>query len=70
MSNEMRFIATCKLGLESVVAGELRALGIEVESVSDARIVFRGGFDAMALPVAQDRRTRAYDSGGVYRSHV
>ena len=48
MSNEMRFIATCKLGLESVVAGELRALGIEVESVSDARIVFRGGFDAMA----------------------
>ena len=44
----MRFIATCKLGLESVVADELRALDIEVESVSDAKIVFRGGYDAMA----------------------
>lgn len=38
----MRFIATCKLGLESVVAAELRALGIEVDSVLDARVVFTG----------------------------
>lgn len=44
----MRFTATCKLGLESVVADELRALNIDIESVSDARIVFRGGYDDMA----------------------
>lgn len=44
----MRFIATCKMGLESVVADELRALSIEIESVSDARIVFLGGFYEMA----------------------
>ncbi len=44
----MRFIATCKLGLESVVADELRALDIEIESVNDARIVFTGDQFAMA----------------------
>ena len=44
----MRFIATCKLGLESVVADELRELGIEIESVNDAKIIFCGGYDAMA----------------------
>ena len=44
----MRFIATCKLGLESVAADELRALDIEIESVNDARIVFRGDEFAMA----------------------
>ena len=44
----MRYIATCKMGLESVVSEELRAKGIEIESVSDARIVFRGDGLAMA----------------------
>ena len=44
----MRFIATCKLGLESVVAFELRTLGIEVERALDARVFFTGGYDAMA----------------------
>ena len=44
----MRFIATCKMGLESVVSSELRALGIEIESVSDARIVFLGDYNTMA----------------------
>ena len=44
----MRFIATCKMGLEALVSNELKFLGIEVESVSDARVVFKGGFDAMA----------------------
>ena len=44
----MRFIATCKMGLESVVSGELRSLGIEIESVCDARVVFKGGWLAMA----------------------
>lgn len=44
----MRLIATCKMGLEAVVAGELRRLGIEVERVEDARVIFTGGFDAVA----------------------
>lgn len=38
----MRFIATCKMGLEAVVADELRALDIAIESVSDARVIFTG----------------------------
>lgn len=44
----MRYIATCKLGLESVVAGELRRLSIEVEKVEDARVLFLGGPIEMA----------------------
>ncbi|MBO6061636.1 MAG: class I SAM-dependent RNA methyltransferase, partial [Clostridia bacterium] len=43
-----RFIATCKLGLESVVAEELRSLDIEIESVSDAKVVFCGDHFTMA----------------------
>lgn len=38
--DSMRCIATCKLGLESVVAMELRGLGLEVGAVQDARINF------------------------------
>jgi len=44
----MRFIATCKLGLEAVVSGELKRLGIEVEKVEDARVTFLGDYDVMA----------------------
>lgn len=44
----MRFIATCKMGLESVAADELRALDIAIESVSDAKIVFCGDYFDMA----------------------
>ena len=44
----MRYIATCKLGLESVVAGELRRLSIEVEKIEDARVLFLGGPVEMA----------------------
>ncbi len=36
----MRCIATCKMGLESVVAMELRALALEVDQVEDARVSF------------------------------
>lgn len=43
-----RFIATCKIGLESLVASELRSLEIEVESVLDARVIFKGDWLAMA----------------------
>ena len=44
----MRFIATCKIGLESVVSLELRRLGIEVEKVEDARVLFLGDYRTMA----------------------
>ena len=44
----MRFIATCKMGLESVVSLELKWLGIEVEKVEDARVLFLGGYEDMA----------------------
>ncbi len=44
----MRYIATCKIGLESVVANELRKLEIPIESVSDARVIFTGDYLAMA----------------------
>jgi putative N6-adenine-specific DNA methylase len=44
----MKFIATCKLGLESVVAGELRWLGIEPLRVEDARVLFTGEYSDMA----------------------
>lgn len=44
----MRLIATCKIGLESLVSFELKKLGLEVERTLDARVVFSGGFDAVA----------------------
>lgn len=44
----MRLIATCKLGLEAVTAGELRRLGIQVEEVLDARVYFTGSLNAVA----------------------
>ena len=44
----MRFIATCKIGLESVVSLELRRLDIEVEKVEDARVLFLGDYQTMA----------------------
>lgn len=44
----MKFIATCKLGLESLVTRQLRDLDIEVLETSDARITFSGGAETMA----------------------
>jgi len=44
----MKYIATCKIGLESLVAAELRRLDIKVDAVLDARVQFSGGYDAMA----------------------
>lgn len=43
-----KFIATCKIGLESLTAQELRQLNIEVEQVLDARVIFRADFFEMA----------------------
>ena len=44
----MKFIATCKLGLEALVAAELRRLSIEVVRVEDAHVAFTGGYREMA----------------------
>ncbi|MDO4543182.1 MAG: class I SAM-dependent RNA methyltransferase [Clostridia bacterium] len=44
----MRFIVTCKLGLESTVAFQLKKMNIEVEKTLDARVYFLGGYDTMA----------------------
>lgn len=44
----MIFIATCKLGLEALVAAELRKLNISVLTVEDARVRFEGDYAAMA----------------------
>lgn len=44
----MIFIATCKMGLESVVARELSLLGIENIKKEDARVIFEGDFYTMA----------------------
>lgn len=43
----MNFFATCKLGLESVVARELKLQDIEVVRVSDARVDFCGELNAI-----------------------
>ncbi|HWR23540.1 MAG TPA: class I SAM-dependent RNA methyltransferase [Feifaniaceae bacterium] len=43
----MQYIATCKLGLESVVAMELRAQNIAVDEVLDARVLFSGDDTAL-----------------------
>ena len=43
----MKWIATCKLGLESTVTRQLRDLGLEVEKTEDARVTFTGGYAEM-----------------------
>ncbi|HWS30249.1 MAG TPA: class I SAM-dependent RNA methyltransferase [Clostridia bacterium] len=47
----MRFTATCKLGLEALVAAELRRLSIEVVRVEDAHVLFTGDYLDMARAV-------------------
>lgn len=44
----MKFFATCKIGLESLVSDELRKLGVTVDAVNDARVDFSGSFADMA----------------------
>ena len=44
----MIFQATCKLGVEALVATELRKLGIEPVSVDSAKIRFEGDYLTMA----------------------
>ena len=38
----MKLIATCKLGLESTVAFQLRSMGMENVQAEDARVLFEG----------------------------
>ena len=40
----MRFIATCKMGVETLTSMGLKRLGIQVVSVEDARVTFEGDF--------------------------
>lgn len=44
----MIFIATCKLGLESTVAFEMKKLGLANIKSEDAAVSFEGGFEDMA----------------------
>ncbi|MEN6339663.1 MAG: class I SAM-dependent RNA methyltransferase [Clostridiaceae bacterium] len=44
----MKFYATCKMGLESLVTRQLRDLDIEVLETEDARVSFAGGAADMA----------------------
>ena len=44
----MKFYATCKLGLESLVTRQLHDLDIEVIETADARVSFSGGVETMA----------------------
>ena len=43
----MRFVATCKIGLEALVTRQLRQLGVEVEQTQDARVFFTGEYADM-----------------------
>lgn len=43
-----RLFASCRFGLESVVASELKRLRIDVEKTLDARVFFRGGASEIA----------------------
>ncbi|MEG1525395.1 MAG: class I SAM-dependent RNA methyltransferase [Clostridia bacterium] len=43
----MKYIATCKLGLESLVTRQLHDLGINVEKTEDARVTFYGDYADM-----------------------
>ncbi len=42
-----RFIATCKMGLESTVSRQLCRLGMENVAAKDARVYFSGNYDSM-----------------------
>ena len=52
----MIFQATCKLGVEALVATELRKLGIEPVSVDSAKIRFEGDYLTMARACGFGRR--------------
>ena len=43
----MKFIATCKLGLESLVTRQLKDLGVQIEKTEDAKVTFYGDYDDM-----------------------
>lgn len=44
----MRFIATCKIGLESTVSNQLKRMGVETTETYDARVEFEGDYSLMA----------------------
>ena len=44
----MQYLATCKMGLESTVSRQLRDMGIQVDEVTDAKILFSGDETVLA----------------------
>lgn len=42
-----QYIATCKFGLEGLVAEELRSLGAQEAQARNARVFFSGGWDIL-----------------------
>ena len=44
----MTFCAPCIFGLEGICANELRFLGLENVRAENGRVLFEGGFDALA----------------------
>ncbi|MCD6322115.1 MAG: class I SAM-dependent RNA methyltransferase [Clostridiales bacterium] len=44
----MKLTAVCIFGIESVLAREIRELGLEVDSVNNGRVEFSGGVEAIA----------------------
>lgn len=66
----MRFIASCKLGLESTVTRQLRDLNIEVEQTQDARVFFRGGFEELSRALLWLRTAeRVFLEVGSFKAH-
>lgn len=47
-SQEMTFSATCLLGVEGLIAQELRDMGCENVRAENGRVLFEGGWDALA----------------------
>ena len=44
LAGAMRLVATCALGLEELLEGEVRALGVENLARERAAVVFSGGW--------------------------
>lgn len=46
--NSLKFVAPCLLGLEGIVADELRALDMQNVTAQNGRVIFEGSFNEMA----------------------
>ena len=48
MKGNMRFCVPCLFGVEGLVAQELRDMGLEQVQAENGRVLFSGGWEAMA----------------------